>query len=160
MGSWASGAVRPISTPQRDHTHKYCIAHMIPKSMRLQARSCERQEIVVASRFQGNAAAPPIGRCSEFLQRIMGHTLQKGVSVRRRFTPRATVAAPCRLPHRSQRNASIAIAVSIGRVTMNRCPSSIICSRAFGMSRARMRPLTGGTRSDGGIVRPSAFCGS
>src|SRR5262249_47004208 len=66
----------------------------------------------------------------------------------------------CRLPQWSQRNASIAIAVSIGRVTMNRCPSSIICSRAFGMSRARIRLLTGGTRSDGGIVRPSAFCGS
>src|SRR5262249_9492741 len=44
--------------------------------------------------------------------------------------------APASADHGSQRNASIAIAVSIGRVTMNRWPLSIICSRAFGMSRA------------------------
>jgi hypothetical protein len=41
--------------------------------------------------------------------------------------------------------ASIILAVSTGRVSMNKCPSSIIWSLAFGMSRARMRPLIGGS---------------
>src|SRR5215831_19516281 len=64
------------------------------------------------------------------------------------------------LPHWSQRNVSIAIAASVGRVTMNRCPSSTICSRAFGMSRARMRPLIGGTRGSSSPISTKVGCRS
>jgi hypothetical protein len=66
--------------------------------------------------------------------------------------------APASADHGSQRNASIAIAVSIGRVTMNRWPLSIICSRAFGMSRARMQPLTDGTRGSSRPISTRVGC--
>src|SRR6516164_182641 len=112
--------------------------------------SRRRQEIALLA--QGNAAAPPIRRRSES---CIGHTPLKGAAL-----PPSNRRRACRLPHWSQRNASIAIAVSIGRVTMNRCPSSIICSRAFGMSRARMRPLTGGTRGSSRPISTRVGCRS
>src|SRR5262249_7089202 len=46
----------------------------------------------------------------------------------------------------SDRNFSIRSAVSFGRVTMNKLPSSMISSRAFGMRCARTRPLMTGTK--------------
>jgi hypothetical protein len=61
---------------------------------------------------------------------------------------------------RPAKNASIILAVSTGRVTMNKCPSSIIWSLAFAMSRARMQPLIRGTRGSPCPIRTRVGCRS
>jgi hypothetical protein len=60
----------------------------------------------------------------------------------------------------SRRNASIKAAVSAGRVTMNKWPSSIMRNSAFGINRARIRPLTGGTSGSSLPIRTSVGCRS
>src|ERR1700722_16916246 len=59
--------------------------------------------------------------------------------------PRCGCGSASAAPRYSARNFSMRAAVSLGRVTMKRCPSSIISNRALGMIEAKIFPLMDGT---------------